>query len=715
MPPTHTQPGRSNSARPGTGGVEAPSRSLFTFATTGAALGLALGFLEAGLLRHVPRFTGLLQPDVRGAIWLIAPLADAPAGALIGLMLGGLAALRKARRLWRVIFAAIGFGLAAAWVGWLLFWFRVGVGIIVPRPFASVPLIVNFVLTPAVYFVVGFTASFPLLRWQSKRVRISQSHIWRRPLGWLNFLVVAGLALGLMIVAGRHPRYFPSPQGGAPTTASRNNVVVIMLDTVRADHLSCYGYARPTTPHLDALARQGVLFEHAVAPTSWTLPALASVLTGLLPHQHGAGWNQAMAAQPLTLAEILHAQGYETAAFNANQEFGLAGWGLAKGFDVYFDAHDWLRHNLAATFIGQSLYQALFQEFVSFNEFDHLDAGQINQQVLAWYAQRSGRPYFLFINYMDAHRPYLPPAPYDRRFGRVPKPVLRHISAALHDGRWRLPITPAERQDLLDGYDNSLNYLDAQIARLLDVLQASAEGAHTFVIIAGDHGEGFGEHGAYDHGWDLYREVLHVPLLVSGPGIPGGERIGSLAELREIFPTTLEFALGKAATPFPQSSLSSFWTPDSVVPRITPPVVSELTPSQADSRSRTVLSLTDARWHFLLDSEGRTQLYDWRKDADENQNLAASPALRDVVDQLRGRMEAILARSISPWNNLAYLSPLDRPGMPFARRALANPEAFPPLGPPVGSCQAYFQKLAPAPGASPTPAQQDLLRSLPYH
>ncbi len=715
MPDDYGQHGSNRNSQRQPGGAAWQSWTLFGFATAGAALGLALGFLEAGLLHHLPRFTGLLQPDVRGAIWLIAPLADVPAGALVGLLLGGLAALRKTWPLWRAAWAAVGFGLAAAYVGWLLFWFRVGIGIIVPNPLANAPLIVNFLTTPVIYFVAGFTASLLVLRWFSKRARAPQSNKWPRPLGLIDLTVTAALTLGLIGAAARRPEYFPSPSARPPIATAHNNVVLIMLDTVRADHLSCYGYARPTTPHLDAVARQGVLFERAIAPTSWTLPALASVLTGLLPHQHGAAWNQAMAAQPLTLAEILKAQGYQAAAFNANEEFGLAGWGLNQGFDVYVDAHDWLRHNLAATFVGQSLYQTLFREFVSFNEFDHLDADQINRQVLDWYAHRSRRPYFLFINYMDAHRPYVPPAPYDHRFGRISKPVLWHISAALRDGHWRRPITPSERQSLLDGYDNSLNYLDAQIARLLDVLQASPDNERTFVIIAGDHGEGFGEHSAYDHGWDLYREVLHVPILVSGPGLPTGQRVAGVAELREIFPTVLKLALGKVATPISQASLSRFWTPGTAPQTAAPQAVSELTPSQADRRGRSVLSLTDARWHFLLDSEGHAELFDWQNDAAENQNLAASPALQGVVAQMRGQLEAILARSVSPWWQPAYLSPLDQPGEPFVRRALANPDAFRLLGQPVGACQAYFQARAPTPSPRPTPSQEDLLRSLPYH
>lgn len=686
-------------------------RSVLTgFATAGATLGFVLGLVEAALFRHIPRVAGLGRPDVRGVIWLIAPLADVPLCALAGLLLGGIAALRGvARPRWRAAWAAVGIALAAAYLGWLLDWFRVGPGILVTRRFSLV--------TPCLYFVAGYVTATLLCRWQWRRLRpfLEGARPWncRRPAG-LNLAAYAGCALALAVVGLHAPRW-PSPGPSAAVASEqgrRHNVVLIMLDTVRADHLSCYGYARPTSPHLDRLAQQGVLFEDAIAPTSWTLPSLASVLTGLLPHQHGADWTEAMSAQPMTLAEILKQQGYETAAFNANASFGLAGWGLDRGFDTYADAHDWLRHNLAVTFAGQSVYQAIFREFVSFNEFDHLNAGEINQQVLDWFRHRSGRPYFLFINYMDAHRPYVPPAPYDRRFGRIPKPVLWHISQSLEDGHWSRPVSPRERQSLIDGYDNSLSYLDEQIGDLLRVIDASPGAADTVVIVAGDHGEGFGEHGAYDHGWDLHREVLDVPLIIAGPGVPAGRRVATSTELRRVFPTAIELALGNVNPVVREASLSRFWTSDGA-PDPTP-VVSELALLKPKKLPAAELSLCDAHWHYLLDSRGRAELYDRQADPAEQVNLAASPQLSSVVDQLRARMESALAHSLIPWPNVGYLAPLDHPGERFFRRAIAHPNDYPAAGRPIGSAQTVYSGPS-SQTPRPTPAQQELLHSLPYH
>lgn len=683
---------------------------IFAFATGGATLGWALGLVEAALFRSMPRVAGLTQPDVRGAIWLIAPLADVPLCALAGLLLGGIATLRGAARpRWRAAWAVVGIALAAAYLGWLLDWFRVGPGILVTRRFSLV--------TPLLYFVFGCVATTLLFRWPWQRLLpFNRARRWNcRLLAGLNLAVYATFAVTLIVVGLHHPRLpssVPSTLAQVANAGPRHNLVLIMLDTVRADHLSCYGYARPTSPNLDQLARQGVLFEDAIAPTSWTLPSLASVLTGLLPHQHGADWTEAMPTGPMTLAQVLKQQGYETAAFNANPSFGLAGWGLDRGFDTYADAHDWLRHNLAVTFAGQSVYQAAFREFVSFNEFDHLNAGEINQQVLDWFRHRSGRPYFLFINYMDAHRPYEPPAPYDRRFGRIPTPVLWHISRSLEDGHWSRPVSPSERQSLIDGYDNSLAYLDAQIGRLLNVLRGSPGAADTVVMVAGDHGEGFGEHGAYDHGWDLHREVLDVPLIIAGPGVPAGRRVATSTELRRVFPTAIELALGNVNPVVREASLKRSWTSDGA-PDATP-VVSELALLRPKKLPAAELSLCDARWHYLLDSSGRAELYDRRADPSEQNNLATSPQLSSVVDQLRAQMESVLAHSLIPWPNVEYLAPLDRPGDLFFRRAITHPNEFPLAGLPIGSAQAVYSG-SPAQTPRPTPAQKEILRSLPYH
>jgi arylsulfatase A-like enzyme len=683
------------------------------------ALGLVLGCVEAGLLYCIPRFSGLTKPDTRGAIWCIAPLADAPLFALAGLCLGSIAILPRRRRpRWQGTWAGAGVGLGAAYLGWLLLWFRVGRGILVPNPSPSLSPALYIAVTLPVYFGFGFLVSVLVRRLPFARFRWFASGAHGqigRSLWFVNLAIAAALFSALVVIYLHPSQRLSSSAVTASTATPRNNIVLLVMDTVRADHLSCYGYPRPTTPNLSRLAAEGVLFEQAIAPTSWTLPSLASIYTGLLPHQHGATWQHAMALEPMTLAEILRGRGYETAAFNANASFGLAGWGLDQGFGVYADAHTWLRHNLAATFAGQSIYQALVREFVSFNEFDTLNAAEVNQQVFAWLQHCSVHPYFLFINYMDAHSPYLPPAPYDHRFGKVPKSVLRRLTYRMKDGRLSRPFSIRERQDVIDGYDNSLYFLDEQIARLLGVLRAMPGAGRTFVLVAGDHGEGFGEHGTYDHGWNLNREVLHVPLLINGPGVPGGRRVTGAVPLQELFPTVLRLAVGNIGDPVDRASLSRFWLPAGRPAADATPVLSELAYQKRDRSRVTTLSLCDGRWHYLLDSAGRAELFDWRTDAGETRNLADEAEFDAWRERLHSATESILARSLFPWRSVEYLQPLDHPGRPFFRRAAANPDAFQPIGWPVGSSQAFFAQPLPSRVARPTPSEEDLLRSLPYH
>lgn len=690
------------------------------FAAAGASLGLVLGCIEAGLLYYIPRFSGLTKPDTRAAIWCVAPLADAPLFALGGLCLGWIAILPRRRRpRWQGALAAIGIGVGATYLGWLLLWFRVGRGILVPNPSASLSPALYFAVTLPLYFGFGCLISALFLRLPFRKLSpfISGTNGRRVRLLWVvDVVILAALssALGAIHVHRSQPLLTSAVTPSEATP--HNNIVLIVMDTVRADHLSCYGYPRLTTPNLSRLAAGGVLFEQAVAPTSWTLPSLASMFTGLLPHQHGATWQHAMASQPRTLAEILKAHGYETAGFSANASFGLAGWGLDQGFDLYSDAHDWLRHNLAATFAGQSIYQALFREFVSFNEFDALNAEQIDRQVFAWLQHRSARPYFLFINYMDAHSPYVPPAPYDHHFGRIPKPVLRRLVYSMKDGRFGRPLSRREQQDVIDGYDNSLYFLDEQIARLLAVLRVTPGAARTFVLVAGDHGEGFGEHGTYDHGWNLNRDVLHVPLLINGPGVPSARRVGGAVPLQELFPTVLELALGDIGPPVRRYSLSRFWMPAGGGPQATAlPVLSELAYQERDRSLVTTLSLCDGRWHYLLDSAGRAQVFDWQTDVGETRNLADAVQFGPLLARFHSTMESILARSLFPWRNVEYFQPLDQPGSPFFRRAAANPGAFQVIGWPVGSSQAFFADQALPRVTRPAPSEEDLLRSLPYH
>jgi arylsulfatase A-like enzyme/tetratricopeptide (TPR) repeat protein len=285
---------------------------------------------------------------------------------------------------------------------------------------------------------------------------------------------------------------------------AKPNVVLVTLDTTRADRLGCYGYAGARTPNLDALAARGALFTQAATTVPLTQPAHATILTGMYPTYHGVRVNgsTALAASQLTLAEVLAEQGYDTAAFVG--AFVLDGrWGLNQGFGRYDDTFD----------LGR---------------YKHLDLGSVQRPAnvvvdaaLQWLEPHKSRPFFAWVHLYDPHVPYEPPEPHRSRFA----------------GRG------------LEGlYDGEIAFADEQVGRLLAWLEASGLDQRTVVVVAGDHGEGLGSHGEGTHGYFVYDYAMHVPLVISAPlhGLRG-VRVESQVSLADVFPTVL--ALGGIEPP----------------------------------------------------------------------------------------------------------------------------------------------------------------------
>jgi arylsulfatase A-like enzyme len=308
----------------------------------------------------------------------------------------------------------------------------------------------------------------------------------------------------------------------------RPSLVIAVLDTVRADHLSPYGYRRVTTPNLDAFAREhATRFTEARSTSPWTLPAHGSLLTGLFPSEHGADHPRSVGDRPEqiasrpanrlredvpTLAEDLRAAGYRTGAVVANWAYLDRRFGLDRGFERYDDAR--------AGQLGD--YRALVQFFGHRPRSGRLmyrDARAITGRALAWLGSLPpDEPFFLLLNYMDVHRPRLPPAPFDHAFGALPESAARR-----------------EREEL--SYDRALLHIDAELGRLFDWLRERGAFETSVIVVTSDHGEAFGEHGFWTHAWTLYDELLRVPLFVK----PVGERARelelapfSLRELRSL-------------------------------------------------------------------------------------------------------------------------------------------------------------------------------------
>jgi arylsulfatase A-like enzyme len=657
----------------------------------GASAGIVLGLIEAACLR----LTDLPLP---ASIWFFAPVLTTVAFGWLGLVMGFLASLPRSRFLGMVIIASLA-GLAGDYLALVLRYSRSAPGL-------------QHVATPAILFA-GFCAWTLAALWATRKPDCSLGFLADVPKRLWSRVVFASMAV-LVVTVGisQLPDYFASSAAHATGTASSPNIVLILWDTTRADHLSSYGYFRNTTPNVDRLAKRGVLFENAIAASSWTLPATASIFTSLLPHQHGADTDRA--SEPRTLAEVLRSVGYETAGFNANPYYGIIPWGLGRGFETYIDSTRSMGYSLDASRIGGEIIEPLTEEWFHRRRFNQFTAHELNEQVYRWFDHRSDRPFFLFLNYNDAHEPYEAALPHNHLYGHASENA-KHLLLTASFGRFYLP--PGERERVIADYDNCLNYMDGQMADLLRFLERSPAWSNTYVIITADHGEAFGEHDTYTHGWNLYREVLHVPLVIAGPGIPQGVRIRDIARTPQIFATVLEMA-GMKSPVLRRNSLMRLENPDYAARNPPDPIVSEMVDPTPFSGPQGMISITTQEWQLIYRAgHQHSSLYHWPTDPLEKQNLADMPANQAVVEELKANLLSIIWRSYRPWRGTNYLPAFF--GFDFspnlqAVNSIPAPRGGPflPHGP--GAEQTLFAPNRKTPQSDSRKADRDLLESLPY-
>jgi len=426
-------------------------------------------------------------------------------------------------------------------------------------------------------------------------------------------------------------------------SAAGPNVILIVLDTLRADHASTYGYARQTTPNIDRLAESGTLFEHAVANSSWTLPSHASLFTGRLPPEHKAGWHAPLDGRFPTLAEAFAAHGYRTAAFAGNTAYVSPEWGLGRGFALFevYGAHP--ASYLMFTALGPRIARVLLPKFGYFEIVGRKRAADVNREFVDWLSSVRDRPFFVFLNYFDVHDPYLTVGPYHTQFS---KNVTRGdlINSQLQPNRFRRKptLTHEEIQKEVNGYDGCLAYLDAQLGALVSELAAGGLDENTLIILTSDHGEAFGDHDLFGHGDSLYREALHVPLIFVWPGkIPAGKRIEHLAGLHQI-PATIVQLLGWKENLFPGKSLLESPGEGDGSP-VVDPVLAYVSQNEKGlpfypSAHGDLYSLMTDQWHFILREDGHEELYAWRDDPREINNLAELAENRALVEKLKAQL-----------------------------------------------------------------------------
>jgi arylsulfatase len=318
---------------------------------------------------------------------------------------------------------------------------------------------------------------------------------------------LAALVAGIAVAAGCR---------GQTRTAPPQRVVLISVDTLRADHLGSYGYGRLTSPGIDALAREGILFEDVSAPSPWTLPSHASLLTGLYPSRHGLkAHDRYLPSTVPTLAALLGRAGFVTAGVVNSYNLGPR-FGLDRGF----------------------------QEFLYVEELaDQVEPStRITEQAMAWLRQHRDRRLFLFVHYYDVHSDYRSRPRYEEQFVSPYRGVADGTTAQLmayREGRVRLEGRDAAH--LIDLYDAGIRQMDDELQRLFAFLRDEKLLDDTLLILTSDHGEEFLERGGVLHGRTQFQEVMRVPLLMRGPGLPAGRRDPAPASLLDVMPTVLGF------------------------------------------------------------------------------------------------------------------------------------------------------------------------------
>jgi len=324
----------------------------------------------------------------------------------------------------------------------------------------------------------------------------------------------------------------------APAGASAPDVVLIVIDTLRADHLGVYGYARDTSPHIDALASRGVVFTRASSPSSWTRPAVASLLTSRLPSEHGAvSAEHRLDSRIATLAEVFHNAGYRTLGVCANFAHITERAGFARGFD------DWTSLKVP---VAEGQGDPIWAESTADGKRQPLrapTAAEVNRALLPRIPAPDGRPVFLYVHYMDPHSGYLPAAPYrerflrDAAFDRTQPPATSDYVRELAAGR--ISVGERSRERLIDLYDGEIAAVDAAVGELVTALaERGYEGRSVYALVS-DHGEEFEEHGGWFHGLTLYGESLQVPFVLwDSRAAPVGATVDAPVDLIDV-PTTL--------------------------------------------------------------------------------------------------------------------------------------------------------------------------------
>ncbi len=588
-----------------------PALGLAASCTIALSSGLVFGALEVLTKTLKYRVDGVFfewsNPD---ALWMI-PTGLAALFVLATLLLYGLGAVPQRRLALRsLLFVLFSLGV----LGLLLALKRSGI-----HPIAKVVLALG----------IGYQLARLLSRRGDALLRYANT---------AGALVAGGTLIAFI---GLHPvRHARERSRMAAVTAdpARPNVLLVVLDAVRAGNLQIYGYPRPTTPHLARLSERGTVFDRAYSAAPWTLPSHASLMTGRWYNELSSDWVHTLDDAYPTLAGFLSEHGYVTGGFVGNLIFTTHKTGLARGFTAYRD------HQLdLPTWLESAEMLALATKAVRAlvpggpRLFARKYATDVNRELLSWLDDVGPRPFFAFLNYFDAHDPY---ERFPRFLDAFPPGYARD---SLVTGPNHKELLSDEEQSVIDRYDSAIAFMDDALGHLLDALEAKGLLRNTLVIVTSDHGEQFLEHGLEGHSNSLYSPLIHVPLVAVLPGtVPQGVRIARPFSLRDMAATITDLA-GLAPTPFPGSSLRRAWT---TADTTSEDILSEANPyalSDFDGpiKRGPMKSLVLGSLHYIRNGDGAEELYDISVDPWEVDDLAGTDRGRALLPGLRQTLRAV--------------------------------------------------------------------------
>lgn len=432
------------------------------------------------------------------------------------------------------------------------------------------------------------------------------------------------------------------------------NVILIILDTARAQSFSCYGYNRETTPNIDRISQEGTLFENTISPSPWTLPAHASIFTGMFPSRHGCHEKHKFLNGNLpTLPEILKNIGYRTIGIS-NNSWISRNFGLDRGFDLFIKLWQIIQYETDlsdASAKGKDKYKRAMGLVMKGNPFVNIVNGvygkyfwrrydygarRINKTVkklLHDELARSENPFFIFINYLEPHLFYRAPEPFFGMF--LAENISKKEALSINQDAWGymgeiVPMTETDFEVLRALYDAELFYLDYRIGEVYECLKEMALLDNTLLIITSDHGENIGEHNLMDHQYSLYDTLLKVPFIMRFPGIfEGGKRIGNIVQTTDIVPTIMELLslkdqrlLGEVqGESLLKDKNKRFAMSEYIAPQPSIEEISKRYPAGNFSKyNESLTSMRSLEWKLIVSSNGKDELYNIVEDPNETRN-----------------------------------------------------------------------------------------------